>query len=153
MTGIVVGVDGSSDSLRALRWALEESVVRSAPLTVLSAYDPTPPVTAWTPDSVYVEVPHDSLEARQEALEELVSKVVVEWGHDRPDGLAVRAVVGGARELLLKAAETADLLVVGSRGASAIGRLLLGSVSSAVVHHAGCPVVVVPPSAQEDRDL
>jgi nucleotide-binding universal stress UspA family protein len=153
MTGIVVGVDGSSDSRRALRWALAEAAFRGAPLTVLGVHDPTPPVPGWSPDTVYVELPHDQLEMHQASLVELVDKAIAEWGGERPAGLVVRAAVGSARDLLLEEGRTADLLVVGSRGASAVSRLLLGSVSSAVVHHASCPVVVVPPPTPAERDL
>ena len=52
-----------------------------------------------------------------------------------------------SQELLI-AAKDADMLVVGSRGAGGFARLMLGSVSSQVTHHARCPVVIVPP---EDR--
>jgi len=55
----------------------------------------------------------------------------------------VRAVNGYPGEELIKASDDADLVVVGARGMSAIGRLLLGSVSSEVMHHARCPVVLI----------
>lgn len=152
MGGIVVGVDGSVDSLRALRWALEESVLRTTPLTVLAAHEPVQMTPAWTPDTVYVEIPQESLEAYQASIDGLVDKAVADWGGERPAGLTVRAEPGGARDLLLRAAQGADMVVVGSRGASAVSRLLLGSVSSAVAHHATCPVVVVPPPVREEPD-
>ncbi len=148
MTGIVVGVDGSADSLRALRWAVDEAQIRGSDVTVLGAYEAIPVRAAWMPDTDYVELPVETLENHQSALEGLIDKTLAEWGVERPAGLTVRASLGGARELLLKAGETADLVVVGSRGASAVGRLLLGSVSSALAHNATCPVVVVPPVSQ-----
>jgi nucleotide-binding universal stress UspA family protein len=53
-------------------------------------------------------------------------------------------VNGGPAEALLKAGEEADLVVVGSRGLGGFSGLLLGSTSSQVIHHATCPVVMVP---------
>jgi nucleotide-binding universal stress UspA family protein len=62
----------------------------------------------------------------------------------RPPSVTVRAVIALPAEALLKAAADADMLVVGSRGAGGFKRLLLGSVSTQVTHHAHCPVVVIP---------
>lgn len=62
----------------------------------------------------------------------------------RPPSVNIRSVSGVPAEQLLKAAADADMLVVGSRGAGGFARLLLGSVSSQVVRHAHCPVVVIP---------
>jgi len=62
----------------------------------------------------------------------------------RPSSVTVRAVVGLPAEALLEAAAAADLLVVGSRGVGGFKRLLMGSVSTQVTHHAACPVVVIP---------
>ncbi len=61
--------------------------------------------------------------------------------------MTVRAVSGVPAGELIKAAEGADPLVVGSRGSGGFGQLRLGSVSSQVTHHATCPVVVVPPGS------
>jgi len=53
--------------------------------------------------------------------------------------------------VLLEEGEGAEVLVVGSRGLGAFSRLVLGSVSQHVSHHATCPVVIVPPTDTEDR--
>jgi nucleotide-binding universal stress UspA family protein len=58
--------------------------------------------------------------------------------------VTVRAATGLPAEALLEAAADADMLVVGSRGAGGFKRLLMGSVSTQVTHHAPCPVVVIP---------
>jgi nucleotide-binding universal stress UspA family protein len=62
----------------------------------------------------------------------------------RPASATVRAVTGFAASELIDASKDSDLLVVGSRGGGGFARLMLGSVTSQVVHHAACPVVVVP---------
>lgn len=67
---------------------------------------------------------------------------------NRPPSVTVEALNGVPTEELLKAAGDADMVVVGSRGAGGFTRLLLGSVSSQIVHHAHCPVVIIP----ADRD-
>jgi len=54
--------------------------------------------------------------------------------------------MGDAAEELVRASRDADLLVVGSRGSGGFAKLLVGSVSSQVTHHAACPVVIVPGS-------
>jgi nucleotide-binding universal stress UspA family protein len=58
--------------------------------------------------------------------------------------VTVRAVNGFAAQELIEASRDADLLVVGSRGGGGFARMLLGSISDQVAHHAHCPVVVVP---------
>jgi len=67
-------------------------------------------------------------------------------GEPRPSWLHAHAVEGHPASVLLKCAQSAELLVVGSRGRGGLADLLLGSVSTACIHHATCPTVVVPPN-------
>ena len=93
-----------------------------------------------------VTVPEDAAEqekARQ-AAEEMTLKVTGQLGEPQPASVTVHAVTGFPAKELIEASRHADLLVVGSRGAGGFAKLLLGSVSSQVVHHSHCPVVVVP---------
>ena len=76
--------------------------------------------------------------------EEMIVKVTSQLGDARPASVAVRAVNGFPAQELIEASRDADLIVVGSRGSGGFTKLLVGSVSSQVVHHAHCPVVVVP---------
>jgi nucleotide-binding universal stress UspA family protein len=62
----------------------------------------------------------------------------------RPPSVTVKSATGLPAEELISAAAGADMIVVGSRGAGGFKRLLLGSVSTQVTHHAHCPVVVIP---------
>ncbi|WP_395802983.1 universal stress protein [Arthrobacter sp. FW306-04-A] len=66
------------------------------------------------------------------------------FGPDLPDNVVSRVVRGHARESLIEASREVDMIVVGRRGHGGFGGLLVGSVSSACVAHAHCPVLVVP---------
>jgi nucleotide-binding universal stress UspA family protein len=135
---IVVGVDGSEPSAEALSWAVIEATKRGAELVVVHSYLPTP-----------VGVYGEAAMAWDPGAEEQAARVTVDAAVDAVDGTGLaapvqrRVVCGGAAETLLEAAAAADLVVVGSRGRGGFARLLLGSVSDQVTHHAPCPVVVV----------
>ena len=149
MSGIVVGVDGSDNSRRALGWAIREAVQHHVPLVVMTVEpDPVRPVTG-----IYWGVRHENSfkpELAQKALQEFVDKVASEIGGTVPE-ITVSATTGEVAEELVKASHDADMLVVGSRGSGGFTRLLLGSTSSQVTHHAACPVVVVPGTHQSAR--
>jgi nucleotide-binding universal stress UspA family protein len=127
---IVVGVDGSADGHRALAWAVEEARLRACELDVVQAWEY---LGVYTVDPDSRQLAHSKLEAAVAGLE--TSGVDV-----KP-----RLVEGRPVEALLEAARDADLLVVGSRGHGGLAATVLGSVSTGVVRHAPCPVVVVPP--------
>jgi len=133
---VVVGVDGSEPSSRALTFAAEEARLRARPLRVVRAWH-VPPLVY----EAYIPEAYEGAKEASVALDEQVRAVL-------GDGdLAIERVVseGPAAKVLLEAGAGADLLVVGSRGHGGFGGLLLGSVSTQVVHHAHCPVVVVRP--------
>jgi nucleotide-binding universal stress UspA family protein len=137
MQKIVVGIDGSEGSKNALRWAIEEAGRRDATVEALHAWQ-APRAAGLYSGGVYTE---DSVrEAGEKALDDAIA------GAD-PGGSAKverRCVTGHPAAALVEAGTDADLLVVGSRGLGGFSRLLIGSVSSQVAHHAPCPVVVVP---------
>lgn len=142
MPGIVVGVDGSHHSTRALEWAINESALRHTPLTVLSVS----PVAAsiYGLSAQHYPMDEQSREQVQKATQDVVDEVLSARAGEAPT-VTVHAVSGLAADELLKASAGAELLVLGARGAGGFGRLLVGSVSSQVTHHALCPVVIVPP--------
>lgn len=141
MPGIIVGVDGSGHSRRALEWAVSEAATRHAPLTVLTVHRT---VAGYLGEPVQYAGDQELTEqARKEAQKE-TDDVLDEFAGPAKPSVTVRAVTGLPADALLAAAEDADLLVVGARGAGGFRRLLLGSVSTHVTHHAHCPVVVVP---------
>jgi nucleotide-binding universal stress UspA family protein len=143
---IVVGVDGSSGGDAALAWAIKEARLRAAKLDVIHAWQEPPAVTpaaeATTHDLAALMGP-----AAERCLETVIRRAVPEGfaGHN----LHMRTWVahGPAGPVLVEAAQDADLLVVGTRGLGAVGRLVLGSVSNYCLHHARCPVVVIPKPA------
>ena len=143
MSGIFVGVDGSDHSRLALAWAVREAARQAMPLTVISVR-PTPVRPATDIYWAVPDLPVDTRgeEAELQALREFVNKIADETGETLPD-ITVVMEKGDPAEELIKASRDADLLVVGSRGSGGFARLMLGSVSSKVVHHAACPVVVV----------
>jgi len=130
---IVVGVDGSEPARRALVWALAETRLRGGRCLLIHAFEYLPAATgAGSVAAELASAAHDVLEQ--------------ELSFARDSGLSVdgRVMALGAAQALLDAAQDAELLVVGSRGRGGLASALLGSVSTAVVHHATCPVVVVP---------
>lgn len=142
MSGMVVGVDGSPHSLKALEWALTESALRKSPLTVLAVSPVATNVLGLGLE--YYPADEQSRAQVQKATEELVGKAVAGHGGQAGVDVSVRTVIGLPADELIKASEEADLLVVGARGVGGFARLVLGSVSSQVSHHARCPVVIVP---------
>jgi nucleotide-binding universal stress UspA family protein len=144
MPGILVGVDGSDHSRYATRWAMREAVLRQAPLTVITVRPGSvrPATTAFWGLHIYPEDSHNEDIVRT-AVQELVDNVASEVGGTLPE-ITISVAMGNPAEELVRAARDADMLVVGSRGTGGFGRLLVGSVSSQVVHHAVCPVVVIP---------
>jgi nucleotide-binding universal stress UspA family protein len=141
MPGIVVGIDGSEHSRHALEWAVHEAAVRHTPLTVIAVHQAV--AGYWGSPVPFAEDPQLAKNALDEAKQE-TDAVLEKVDEVAKPPVAVRAVSGLPAEELLSAANGADLLVVGSRGAGGFKRLLMGSVSTQVTHHAHCPVVVVP---------
>jgi nucleotide-binding universal stress UspA family protein len=137
MPGIIVGIDGSAQSRQALEWAVNEASVRHQPLTVLTVNQGSSPVA-------YPRDLHRAKQAREAARVEADSALKQVGNESWLPPVVVLAVTGLPAQELLNAAADADMIVVGSRGAGGFKRLLMGSVSSQVTHHAHCPVVVIP---------
>jgi len=142
MSGITVGIDGSAHSTRALEWAIKEAAIRHAPVTVLTVH--TVPMSGWTGNPITLPQDAEDQEKAQRAAEEMTLKATSQLNGAQPSSVTVRAISGFPVQELIEASRTAGLMVVGSRGAGGFARLMIGSVSSQVVHHAHCPVVVVP---------
>lgn len=139
MRGIIVGVDGSEQSLDALRWAAAEAALRSSRLHVVGTF--TTPIMS-TGYELAVPDPADLQAAAAITLDAAVDAVRAEGGLDGIE-VETRAVEGHAGERLIALSRDAELLVVGARGHGGFMGLLLGSVTTYVVNHAECPIVVV----------
>jgi nucleotide-binding universal stress UspA family protein len=140
MTTIVVGVDGSTGSAAALRFALEEARIRGAELKAVSAWHVPPAVygAGWAPVGTDVD------EFRK--LAEATLSTSLEDAGAAESGVPVTPILreGHPVDILVAESGRADLLVVGSRGLGGFKGLLLGSVSQQCAQHSRCPVVVVP---------
>jgi nucleotide-binding universal stress UspA family protein len=140
---VVVGVDGSDNAWHALDWAVGEAKLRGATLKVVCSFeDPVTSVGLGTAFGVGTPVTVDP-GVMENAARSIVEQAATRVG-DVPVELVSRADRPG--DVLCEESDGASLLVVGSRGHGALGSLLLGSVSNHVVHHATCPIVVIPPA-------
>lgn len=137
---ILVAHDGSAEAGRALRWAAEESLRTHVPLCVLMVDEVLPPtwggVSGWAPMAGTLDVPVNDATA----LIDGVRKDLADAGVG--DARVVHRR-GHVVDELLRAADSASVIVVGSHGHGAAGEALLGSVSQHLARHASCPVVVV----------
>ncbi len=139
---IIVGVDGSATAAKALRWAVDHAETDD---TIVVA-------TAWSiPAAGGLEFPVASLAEFEISANRVVKEAVaaLDLGDDGPS-IETKVVSGHAGSVLSDLSADADLVVVGSRGFGAVRSALLGSVSNFVVHHAKCPVLVVPPAETGD---
>ena len=137
---VVVSVDGSPSSARALRFAAEEAREHSAELHVLTSYTiPAPPIA-----TAYGTPPwRDEHEWQADAEAMLATALTEALGDDPGIPVIGQAVEGSAAKVLIDASARADLLVVGTRGHGGFAGMLLGSVSQHLTAHAACAVTVV----------
>jgi nucleotide-binding universal stress UspA family protein len=139
MAQIVVGVDGSEHSVDALRWAADEARLRGATLKVVASF--ATPIMS-TGYEVAAPDPSDLAAASNTMLGAAIDTIREEGVLDGVD-VVTEALEGHAGEQLIRLSADADLLVVGARGHGGFLGLLMGSVTTYVVNHAVCPVVVV----------
>jgi nucleotide-binding universal stress UspA family protein len=141
MSGIVVGIDASTHSMAALAWAMREAAVKKAPLTVVTVE--VVAASGWGGSQVY-PADYELRDKAQKAAEEAVAATAKSLGGDVPESVTVQALLGQPAEQLIQAAKGADQLILARRGTGGFNRLMLGSVTSQVVHHAECPVTIIP---------
>ncbi len=146
---IVVGVDDSVSSERAVEWAAHEASLRGIPLTVLHAS--TLPIAGWP----LAPAPAEYLEWQAKIGREILADTARIAADVTAGAVPVTTefAVATPTAALVHASRDAGMVVVGSRGKGAVARRVLGSVSTGLLHRAHCPVVVVhdeePPPAPE----
>jgi nucleotide-binding universal stress UspA family protein len=140
MPGILVGIDGSAHSQRALEWAAKEAAVHHTSLTVLTVHQA---VAGFWGGALRFQG-DDGLTAKARDAAQAETDKVLSGLEARPESVTVRAVHGIPAEEILNAGADADMIVVGSRGGGGFARLLLGSVSATVAEHAKVPVMILP---------
>ncbi|MEV0703212.1 universal stress protein [Saccharopolyspora sp. NPDC050389] len=132
---IVVGVDGSSSSKAALRWAVWHAGLVGGSVTAVMVWD-MPMIYNWEPPGDQ-DFAHRTAQELRSVIDETVGDAAVEVHKEVAQGHPARALLAAAEET------SADAIVVGNRGHGGFTEALLGSVSQHIVHHARCPVVVV----------
>ncbi|MFE9850842.1 universal stress protein [Streptomyces sp. NPDC005576] len=138
MGRIVVGVDGSASSIKALHWAVRQGELTGDTVEAANSWEY--PATSWA--SMMPGLPEDfdpqalATVSLTEALEEAL-------GAERAAGISKVVMLGNPAQNLIDRARGANLLVVGARGYSGFKATLLGSVSLHVTQNAPCPVTVV----------
>lgn len=140
---IVVGVDGSKHSQNALKWALDEAARRDGGLRLITAWSKPP--MSWYPAVLETAVGEIVTEDSPERIAETVQADALRTAAG--EGISATGQVvhsDSAASAILDAAKDADLIIVGSRGHGGFPGLHLGSVSTQVINHAPCPVLVVP---------
>ena len=139
--GIVVAADGSPASNFAASWAARTAAMRHVPLTVVHAV--ATPTATWPPvaypDSLAVRLEDEGKKAIMHAMK------IAEYAMpaDRKVTIGRELVYSSPAPALIKMSDQAEMIVVGTAGRGLLARGVLGSVSSTVVRHAGCPVAVI----------
>ncbi len=136
---VLVGVDGSANSRKALAWAAAEAAEHGAELVVINVWEHTLPPPAGSVSVSEREVPDSS----QRTTEDLLEEIKQELGENPPLVVQPRVKQGNPAKVLIEESSDADLLVVGTRGHGGFRGLVLGSVSQHVAAYAKCSVTVV----------
>lgn len=140
--GIVVAVDGSPASRAAAQWAARDAALRNLPLAIVHV-QPSEEIGAWldlpVTDDYLAELDRQAAKVVADARD-VVTAALAE---SRPVRVEQRVLTGPKMPALIDMSKDAEMMVVGCRGLGALQGMLLGSTSSALAHHAHCPVVIV----------
>ncbi|MGA9359204.1 MAG: universal stress protein [Mycobacterium sp.] len=139
--GILVGVDGSPASDAAVTWASREAVSRRIPITLMHVVAPV--VVGWPVGQLYANMPEWQKDNAQHVIEHARKTLTASLGESEAPEVHIEMLYASVVPTLIKASKEARMIVVGSQGIGALRRLLLGSVSTALIHHAHCPVAVI----------
>jgi nucleotide-binding universal stress UspA family protein len=121
---------------------MAEAALRDAPLTVVTVRQVAAGSWGASP-MVFPPQGAPEITSQREMAQEMADRAVATLGNNKRPKVMIKASAGVPADELIKASEGADMEVVGSRGSGGFARLCLGSVSTQLVHHAHCPVVVI----------
>ncbi|KAJ0984724.1 hypothetical protein J5N97_003080 [Dioscorea zingiberensis] len=157
---VVIAVDGSEESMNALRWALTNLRLRppsdsnpGGEFLVLHVQSPPSIATSLNPGAIpfggpsYLEVPAftAAIEAHQRRITDAILKHALNICEEMHVSVKTQVMVGDPKEQICEMVDKlhADLLVMGCRAFGPIKRMFLGSVSNYCINHVSCPVVVI----------
>lgn len=149
-TGVVVCVDGSAASDAAVAWATREAIMRKLPITLLHAVSPV--VVGWPVGQLYAEMPEWQQDDAQHVIDQARKALNGALAGSPSPEVSIEVVYSGVVAALAEASKEAWMIVAGSEGLGAMGRLLLGSVTTGLLHYAHCPVAVIHESASGDAN-
>ncbi|XP_022961627.1 universal stress protein PHOS34-like [Cucurbita moschata] len=157
---VIVAVDGSEESMGALRWAFENLKLRSSapdsndgtfivlhvqpPPTIAAGLSPGP-IPFGGPSDLEVPAFTAAIESHQRRITAAILDHASRICSEYKVNVETKVVIGDPKEKICEAAENlhADLLVMGSRAFGPIKRMFLGSVSNYCTNHVECPVIIV----------
>jgi nucleotide-binding universal stress UspA family protein len=150
--GVLVCVDGSAASDAAVAWGAREAVMRKLPVTLMHAVPPV--VVGWPVGQLYAEMPEWQQDDARQVIDQARKTLGSSLGESEPPEIRTELIYSSVVPALIDASKQAWMVVAGSQGMGALGRLLLGSVTTGLVHYAHCPVAVihVEDSAAPDSD-
>lgn len=134
---MLVGIDGSDQSKKALAWALSHAAARGGSVEAIMTVSPA--------GGSVEQAVRDS----QQTLGSIVAEAVD--GMDSPPPVSYEVVVGDPAVVLVNASRAADMVVLGSHGRSRLDNPALGSVSLACIRLGSCPVLVIPTGESADE--
>ncbi|KKC03844.1 universal stress protein [Mycobacterium nebraskense] len=139
--GVLVCVDGSAVSDAAVAWGTREAIMRDLPITLMHAVPPV--VVGWPVGQLYADMPEWQHDSAQHVIDQARKTLSTSLGESRPPEIHTETVYSAIVPALIEASKNAWVVVAGSQGLGAVGRLLLGSVTTGLVHYAHCPVAVI----------
>ncbi|MBS4728377.1 universal stress protein [Mycobacterium sp. SM1] len=139
--GVVVGVDGSAASDEAVRWAAREAILRKLRLTLVNAL--ATPALPWPAERMPTDL-RQRLEVDAQGIIDNAVKIAEDTDTaGGPAEIESRLFFSAPVPTLVDMSKDARMVVVGARGLGPVRSVLLGSVSTGLIHHAHCPVAVI----------
>lgn len=146
--GVLVCVDGSAPSDAAVAWGVREAIMHRVPVTLMYAVPPV--VVGWPVGQLYEEMPQWQKDDAQQVIDRARKTATAASRDGESPEIRTETVYSSVVPALIAASEDAWMVVTGAQGLGPLGRLLLGSVTTGLIHHAHCPVAVIRSGAEPD---